>query len=235
MDNMNTGDVTTLAQAKSDQMNAADITGSSIRVMITKVIKTGKSDQPLDVYISDRPLPWRPSKGMIRMLIGCFTKHSINWVGQMIELYEDPTVTWAGKAAGGIRFSAASHGDPKDKTFRIPTSRSKKVSLSVANIETMAYPDDKFQINKGKFIDAMQQGKTDLNGVVLRVINDGVLTLEQRLELLGGNIEAGEPVQHSPEPEQQATQGFTPPNKQDTVPSPVEPQAPTDEDVNSNF
>ena len=234
MENLNTGDVTTLAQAKSDQMNAADITGSSITVMIKKVVQTGKSDQPLDVYISDRPLPWRPSKGMIRMLIGCFTKHSINWVGQMIELYEDPTVTWAGKAAGGIRFSAASHGDSKPKTFRIPTSRSKKVSLSVANIETMAYPGDKFQANKGIFMDAMQQGKTDLDGVVLRVINDGVLTIEQRLELLGGN--QIEPVQdYTPEP-QEAKQGFTPAPKQDKVQHEESAkQAPSDEDVSNNF
>lgn len=234
MENLNTGDVTTLAQAKSDQMNAADITGSSITVMIKKVVQTGKSDQPLDVYISDRPLPWRPSKGMIRMLIGCFTKHSINWVGQMIELYEDPTVTWAGKAAGGIRFSAASHGDSKPKTFRIPTSRSKKVSLSVANIETMAYPGDKFQANKGIFMDAMQQGKTDLDGVVLRVINDGVLTIEQRLELLGGN--QIDPAQdYTPEP-QEATQGFTPAPKQDKVQHQESAQqAPSDEDVSNNF
>lgn len=233
---MNTGDVTTLAQAKSDQMNAADITGSSIRVMITKVIQTGKSDQPLDVYISDRPLPWRPSKGMIRMLIGCFTKHSINWVGQMIELYEDPTVTWAGKAAGGIRFSAASHGDSKPKTFRIPTSRSKKVSLSVANIETMAYPDDKFQANKQKFIDAMQQGKTDLDGVVLRVINDGALTLGQRMELLGGN-QVDQAQDYTPEP-QEATQGFTPAQKEDTIQpqeNQQEQQVPTDEEINEKF
>lgn len=235
MKNLNTGDVTTLAQAKSDQMNAADITGSSITVMITNVIQTGKADQPLEVYISDRPLPWRPSKGMIRMLIGCFTKHSINWVGQMITLYEDPSVTWAGKAAGGIRFSAASHGEAKPKTFRIPTSRSKKVTLNVENIETIAYPDDKFQANKGKFIDAMQQGKTDLNGVVLRVVNDGVLTLSQRMELIGGNSEVSEPATQAPEPEQQAAQGFTPPSKQDKVQSPVEQQAPTDEDVNENF
>lgn len=235
MKNLNTGDVTTLAQAKSDQMNAADITGSSITVMITNVIQTGKVDQPLEVYISDRPLPWRPSKGMIRMLIGCFTKHSINWVGQMITLYEDPSVTWAGKAAGGIRFSAASHGEAKPKTFRIPTSRSKKVTLNVANIETIAYSDDKFQANKHKFIDAMQQGKTDLNGVVLRVVNDGVLTLSQRMELIGGNSEVSEPATQAPEPEQQAAQGFTPPSKQDKVQNPVEPQAPTDEDVNNNF
>ena len=233
---MNTGDVTTLAQAKSDQMNAADITGSSILVMITKVVQTGKSDQPLDVYISDRPLPWRPSKGMIRMLIGCFTKHSINWVGQMIELYEDPTVTWAGKAAGGIRFSAASHGDSKPKTFRIPTSRSKKVSLSVANIETMAYPGDKFQANKGKFIDAMQQGKTDLDGVVLRVINDGALTLDQRMELIGGN-QVGQAQDYTPEP-QEAKKGFTPAQKEDTIQpqeNQQEQQAPSDEDVSNNF
>ena len=158
----------------------------------------------------------------------------------MIELYEDPSVTWAGKAAGGIRFSAASHGEAKPKTFRIPTSRSKKVTLNVENIETIAYPDDKFQANKGKFIDAMQQGKTDLDGVVLRVINDGALTLDQRMELLGGNqVDQAqdytpEPQDYTPEP-QEATQGFTPPTQDITVSNPVEPQAPTDADVNNNF
>lgn len=47
--------------------------------------------------------------------------------------------------------------------------------------------------------------------------------------------QAKDGLPYTQEPEQQATQGFTPPTQDSTVSNPVEPQAPTDKDVNDNF
>lgn len=95
-------------QAKSDQLNFVDIGTSEVILFITGVNVTN-SDQPVSIFYQgcgDRP--YKPSKGMIRVLSEAWGDESDNWIGKSIKLYGDPTVKWAGKEIGGLRIRALS-------------------------------------------------------------------------------------------------------------------------------
>jgi len=230
------GSATHLAQAKSDQLTAADITGAPITVMITGTNDVG-GDQALHIFISDRAVPWKPSKGQIRVIIGCFGKYRANWIGQQITLFCEDSVTWAGKAAGGIRVSAATHGHQSPKSFMIPTSRSKKVKIMVDPIPFNTYSDDAFNENCSKWIAAIEGGKATFEQVVCKVAQSAILSLDQRITLLRGNNDIEqEPEYEVEQPEQHAINGFTPPEKTVTVPEvSTEQQAPSEEEIKQNF
>jgi hypothetical protein len=95
-------------QAKSDQLNFVDIGTSEITLFVVGVTVTN-SDQPVSVYYGGCDnRPYKPSKGMIRVLSEAWGDEADNWVGKYIKLYGEPTVKWAGKEVGGLRIRALS-------------------------------------------------------------------------------------------------------------------------------
>ena len=95
-------------QAKSDQLNAVDITGYEPVIKITDV-KMHESDQPVSVhYEGDRGRPWKPSKGMLRVLTAGWGLDEKKWTGKTVKIYCDPTVMYGPNEAGGIRICAMS-------------------------------------------------------------------------------------------------------------------------------
>ncbi len=95
-------------QAKSDQLNFVDIGTSNIVIFIIGVT-VSNNEQPVSIYYEGcNNRPYKPSKGMIRLLSEAWGDESDNWVGKHIKLYGDPTVKWAGKEIGGIRIQALS-------------------------------------------------------------------------------------------------------------------------------
>jgi len=100
-------DVSDTLAAKSNQLNAADLTRP--RVFSVLAVKAGgSSDQPIDVQIEGWPHPWKPCKSMRRVLAAAWGTQSDKWLGKAVELYCDPDVLWAGERTGGIRISALS-------------------------------------------------------------------------------------------------------------------------------
>jgi hypothetical protein len=117
--------------AKSDQLNFDDFSGHKRIILITEVSVTN-SEQPVSIFYTDHNgKPWKPSKGMIRLICEAYGEESDNWIGKSIELYGDDTVKWAGKEIGGIRISALSDIEQKGLTAFIALSRGKRRKATI--------------------------------------------------------------------------------------------------------
>lgn len=96
---------------KSDQLNADDLIGDVTKIItITSVsVKVG-SEQPIIInYQGDNGKPWKPSKGMGRVLMALWGESENDFIGRSIELYRDASVKFAGDEVGGIRIKSMSH------------------------------------------------------------------------------------------------------------------------------
>ena len=117
-------DMTKTIEAKSDQLNADDLTGGPITAKIEAVSK-GQSDQPVVVKISGGHMPFRPCKTALRILAAAWGTDTTAWIGRWVTLYRDPTVMWAGVEVGGIRIQSLSHIE-RPLTLNLATTRGKK-------------------------------------------------------------------------------------------------------------
>lgn len=141
-------------QAKSDQINAADLLGGPLVCQITDIQMTGSADQPISIFVDAHPQPWKPSKTSRRVLAACWADaEPSEWVGRFVVLYNDPSVMWAGKAEGGIRCSHLSHISER-KTIMVNSTRGKKAAQVVepyyaetqrAPQQPVFWPEDAFE------------------------------------------------------------------------------------------
>jgi hypothetical protein len=174
-------DITFAMEAKSDQLNAADIMGIDRIIKIRDVVVT-KSDQPISVFFDgDNNRPFKPSKGMIRILGGAWGTKSKDWIGKSASLYFEPSVIYGGKPVGGIRIKAVSDIDPKGLNFSISINRTKREPFPVACliVQEKDYPSEHFNKALPKMIEAMQDGKMTLQGVIAQCQKTGTLSAEQ--------------------------------------------------------
>ena len=131
-------DVSKSLEAKSDQLNAADLTGRSIVVQILSVRNsTGQADkekQPYELVVSDVK-PWRPCLTSRRILADLWGTDGSKWVGHWIRLYNDETVrNPQGGEPGGIRMDAADLDKPFT-TKPIIVSRGKTQRFTIKTIQ----------------------------------------------------------------------------------------------------
>tara|TARA_Y100001973_G_scaffold105035_2_gene176734 strand:+ start:6306 stop:6902 length:597 start_codon:yes stop_codon:yes gene_type:complete len=179
-------DVSFALEAKSDQLNALDIIGAEPIIRIREV-QVKKGDQPISVYFDgDHGRPWKPSKGMLRILAGAWGRDSSQWEGKYAKLYFEPTVMYAGKEVGGIRIKALSDIDPKGLSFALTINRQKREPYHVPllKVETAQYPADRFEKALPTMAEKMQSGEMTLQQVIAQCQKTGQLTPEQlkRLE-----------------------------------------------------
>jgi len=116
---------------KSDQLNADDLLTGPITVTVTKV-RRGDREQPIVVEI-DGHRPYKPCKSMRRVLIAAWGDDPKRWVAQLMTLYCDPEVMWAGVKVGGIRISHLS-GLEHPRTFMLTKSRGKRSEFTIRPI-----------------------------------------------------------------------------------------------------
>lgn len=132
-------DVSAALVAKSDQLNAADLTGGPIVVRIEHVrAGTGQADpekQPYELVISGGWKPWRPCKSMFRLLAALWGKNARKWEGHTIRLYNDPEVTFGKDETGGIRISGADIARPFTAT--LPSRRGQYKRFTVEPIPAL--------------------------------------------------------------------------------------------------
>lgn len=104
-------DIGDTVQAKSDQLNADDLLGGPMVITIERVAVGRKGDdQPVSIFHREDPSrPYKPSKGMRRVLIGIWGNRSADYVGRKLGLYRDAKVRFGSDEVGGIRIGAASH------------------------------------------------------------------------------------------------------------------------------
>jgi hypothetical protein len=98
-------DISRTLVAKSDQLNADDLSGGPITVKITGINLSGNEDQPVVVQISGGHKPWKPCKTVRRLMSNVWGTNAAKWIGRWITLTRDPKVLWGGKAVGGIRLT----------------------------------------------------------------------------------------------------------------------------------
>jgi len=116
-------DISKALVAKSDMLNASDLTGAPIVATIAAVRK-GDAAKPVIVdLVGMDGRPWKPSKGMLRVVAHAWGTESDAWVGRSVKLVNNPEVIYAGEPVGGVEVVAMSH---IDKAFTIPVRISQK-------------------------------------------------------------------------------------------------------------
>ena len=129
-------DISKALVAKSDQLNASDLTGSPVVVTIQGVRK-GDAVKPVIVDLAGMDgRPWKPSKGMLRVVAHAWGTESDVWVGRSVKLVNNPEVIYAGEKVGGVEVVAMSH---LDKPFTIPVRISQK-KVKQHTVEVLAEP-----------------------------------------------------------------------------------------------
>ncbi len=172
-------------EAKSDQLNFDDIADTEVVVTVSDV-QVRNGDQPVWVYFHGcNNRPWKPSKGMLRILATAWGRNSGDWVGRSAKLYGDKTVKWAGKEIGGIRIRALSHIRENGLSCMLTVARGKRSEYRVEflNMQRPLYPDDKFADALPAMSDMISSGKMSIEQVVSRCQQTGDLTPDQLSQL----------------------------------------------------
>lgn len=117
-------DITPTLEPKSDQLDACELP-TPRTFTIAKVAKGATDEQPVQVWFAEFPRPWRPSKGMRRVLAAAWTPMAQEWVGRRVTLYCDTDVKFGGIEVGGIRISHLSDLEgPKKVPLLVAKGRS---------------------------------------------------------------------------------------------------------------
>jgi len=136
--------------AKSDQLNFDDIRSGKKIIEITKVLVTA-TDQPVSIfYKNDNNKPYKPCKGMLRLICEAWGEESENWHGKSMELYGDSAVRWAGQEIGGIRIKALSDIDPRGISSYVAVSRGKRRKVTIEFLKVVQPVQQKHECPKCK-------------------------------------------------------------------------------------
>lgn len=129
-------------EPRSDQRNYDDFIGiDHIDIKITRVDVNVGTDQPLIIhYEGDNGKPYKPSKGMRRVIALIWGPDSETFVGRSMRLYGDATVKFGGEDVGGIRISHMSDLD-RPMTMALTMSKAKRKAFTVRPLHVALGPD----------------------------------------------------------------------------------------------
>lgn len=123
-------DVTSALAPKSDQLNADDLLQPRT-ICIASVDVQSTPEQPITIrFDGDNGRPWKPCKTAARCLASIWGTNSAQWIGLSCTIFNDPTVTWAGAAVGGVRVSHM-EGIDKPRTLQLTKTRGKKGAVTI--------------------------------------------------------------------------------------------------------
>lgn len=130
-------------EPKSDQLNADDfITGP--RNLKIKAVKPGDSVKQVYIYLEGfEERPYKPCKGMLRVLTDSWPGCPTTWVGRWMRLFRNPEVMYAGEKVGGIQISKLS-GIEKGKEFILTISKTKRVKIFIDVLHRHEYVQGQF-------------------------------------------------------------------------------------------
>lgn len=130
-------DISSALVAKSDQLNASDLTGAPIVATIAGVtVRRGEAKPVIIDLVGMDGRPWKPSKGMLRVIAHKWGTESDAWVGRCVKLINNPEVIYAGEKVGGVEVIAMSH---IDAAFTIPVRISQK-KVKQHTVDVLAEP-----------------------------------------------------------------------------------------------
>ncbi|WP_104087078.1 hypothetical protein [Arthrobacter sp. GMC3] len=123
-------DISETLAPKSDQQNFDDYLTGSRTVTITAV-HVVQGEQPVVVELAEYPgRPFKPNKSMRRVLAKAWGPDSDVWVGRGLTLFGNPSVSYGGKAVGGIEIAAMSHIE-KPLSLPLTVRRGQKSAFTV--------------------------------------------------------------------------------------------------------
>lgn len=169
-------------EAKSDQLNATDIMGHDLVIHIRDAKVTDSREQPLHVYFDgDNNRPWKPSKGMRRVLAAAWGADTDNLIGKYVKLHFDEKVMYAGKEVGGIRIKAMSDIDKRGIVVVETLNRQQRRPVNVAYLDATQpdYPAEKFKKALPVMAEKMKDGEMTLQQVIAQCQKTGKLSAEQ--------------------------------------------------------
>ncbi len=126
-------DISKTIEPKSDQLNADSLIDGPITIKITDVKAIDAETQPVSIYFEgDNNKPYKPSKGMRRVLVALWGADAKAFIGRSLTLYRDDEVRFGGVEVGGIRISHASHiNEPTRVLETISKGKRRPVTIDV--------------------------------------------------------------------------------------------------------
>tara|TARA_R110000850_G_scaffold105926_13_gene217137 strand:- start:80 stop:691 length:612 start_codon:yes stop_codon:yes gene_type:complete len=168
---MSINDLSDTIEAKSDQLNADDLAGSTKTIVVTGVVRyAGKEAQCFYLdYQGGTGRPFKPCKSVRRVIMCGWGKDGSQWIGRSMTLYCDSSVIYAGKEVGGIRVSHMSD-IPKRITIKLTEKRGSKKEVFVEILE----PTDKPMLPDATFETYLASAKQKI--LALEKTNEQIIT-----------------------------------------------------------
>lgn len=176
--------------AKSDRLNAEDLLAGPITVTVTNVYRKS-ADSPIAInYQGDNGRPFEPCKTMRKLLVAAWGEDGNAWIGRSMTLFNDQSVKWAGKEAGGVRISHLSHIE-KRLILSLSETRGKKKQHTVNILQANYFPEETFNAHFESMKTAIESGKATVSQVITRCSKTGTLTDSQmqRLNALSAPVQ----------------------------------------------
>ena len=177
-------DFSMAVKSNSDQLNAGDLIKPRV-IKITKIIDKQATDKKQPIWISyegDCGAPYKPSLGMRKIILSVWGdgQHmdTEQCIGRLLELYNEASVVYAGKEAGGIRICGMSDIEG-GFSAKIKVNRTKNADVKVRLLEHQElapYPEEKFNGAFDAMVGQIDSGKMTLQGVIARLQETGPLT-----------------------------------------------------------
>lgn len=179
-------DISKTLEAKSDQLNAVDIMGAEPVIAIRDVKVANNPQQPIAIYFDgDNNRPWKPSKGMRRILAAAWGLDTDKWIGKKAQIRFEASVMYAGEEVGGIQIKALSDIASAGINCALTISRTKRKAYHVPLlvVAEKPYPDAAFKKALPTMTAKMASGEMTLQQVIAQCQKTGTLSAEQLGEL----------------------------------------------------
>ncbi len=155
-------------QSKSDQLNYVDVGEGNLIALIESVHVTNSDQQPVTItFAGCNGKPYKPNKGMIRVLAGAWGEETDSWIGKTIKITGDPTVKWGGEEVGGLVVGALSDIDKAGYTAYIQKNKRVRVkkTIPLLAVEPVYYPADQFYNDSGPMAEAIKSGAETVESI----------------------------------------------------------------------
>ena len=184
---MNINDLSDTIEAKSDQLNADDLAGSTKTIKVTGVVRYSDKGIPafhID-YEGGAGRPFKPCKSVRRVIMFAWGKDGSQWIGRSMTLYCDPTVIYAGKEVGGIRVSHMSDIE-KRISIKLTEKRGSKKEVFIDILEPTekpVWPDDAFAKRLADAKTVILDGKQTNEQIITKMEVKATLTDDQKQQI----------------------------------------------------
>lgn len=192
-------DITDSCVAKSNEINAVDLTAAPITVTIIGVSYTKGAERPVVIDVGIEGKSWIPGLTCRRILRDHMSPRTEEWIGHQVSLYCDPDVVHKNERVGGIRISGLSSID-KVVEHKALQSQRKRVTYIIHPITRTtatlapplpAYTDEDMDKNAAAWEAAIKAGKSTTDSLIRTIEKRFTLTDNQKeaIRLLGAQDE----------------------------------------------